>query len=133
MTPNYCFGRASDYCYSKASNYCEKQPLAAQIAMRQVDLTDLISALLAGGHSVIAGRMAGAPRAVGRDDDASQLVATLKAADCVVSESNPFEQSSVAIPGRRNESPYLQRIEAMRAAMRNAVVDRFADIPRPRR
>lgn len=111
------------------ASFFEKQPLAAQIAMRQVDLTDLISALLAGGHSVIGGRMAGALRAVGRDDDASQLVATLKAADYVVSESNPFEQALVAISGRRNESPYVQRIQAMWAAMRSAVVDRFADIP----
>lgn len=107
-----------------------KQPLAAQIVMRQVDLTDLISALLAGGHSVIGGRMAGALRAVGRDDDANQLVATLQAADYVVTESNPFEQPLVAIASRPNESPYVQRIQAMWAFMRDTVVKRFAGIPR---
>ncbi|WGS48963.1 cell filamentation protein Fic [Paraburkholderia sp. D15] len=110
-------------------SFFEKHPLAAQIVMRQVDVTDLISALLAGGHSVIGGRMAGALRAVGREDDASQLVATLSAADYVVSEANPFEQPLAPISGRRNESPYVQRIQAMWVSMRSAVIDRFADIP----
>ncbi|MFP3566777.1 Fic family protein [Paraburkholderia sp. SIMBA_030] len=110
--------------------FFERQPLAAQIVLRQVDLTDLIAALLAGGHSVISGRMSGALRAVGRAGDADQLIATLKAAGYVVTEVNPFEKPLAHIAGRLDESPYVQRIKAMWASMRELVVDRFANIPR---
>ncbi|WP_144152880.1 Fic family protein [Paraburkholderia sp. BCC1885] len=110
--------------------FFEKQPLAAQIVLRQVDLTDLIAALLVGGHSVISGRMAGALRVVGRAGDADNLIATLKAAGYVVTEVNPFEKPLATIAGRLDESPYVQRIRAMWASMREPVVARFADIPR---
>ncbi|HTJ94069.1 MAG TPA: hypothetical protein VL424_13310 [Pararobbsia sp.] len=67
--------------------------MASQVVMRQVDVSLLIARLLDGGHSRIAGRMAGALRAVGRDADANQLVATMKAALYTVTEGNPFKRA----------------------------------------
>ncbi|CAN7588424.1 MULTISPECIES: Fic family protein [unclassified Variovorax] len=104
--------------------------LAAQVALRQVDITTLTGLLLEGGHSVVAGRMAGALRAAGREADASQLVATMKAAGYVVSENNPFERPLAHIGGRLNESPYVQHMRAMWSSMREEVVQRFETVPR---
>lgn len=103
--------------------------LAAQIVTRQVDISTLTARLLEGGHSVVAGRMAGALRAVGRDQDADQLLDTMKAAAYVVAEDNPFERPLAHIGGRMNESPYVQRILAMWSGMRDIVIDRFRNIP----
>jgi Fic family protein len=97
---------------------------------RQVDISTLVARLLEGGHSVVAGRLAGALRAVGRDDEANQLAGTMKAAGYVVTENNPFDKPLAHISGRTNESPYVQRIQAMWSSMRGEVIARFADVPR---
>jgi Fic family protein len=104
--------------------------MAAQIAMRQVDITRLAEALLAGGHSVVAGRLAGALQAVGRAAEANQLLLTMRAADFNVNIDNPFERPLVQIRGGRNESPYVMRIRAMWSAMRETVVRLFETVPR---
>lgn len=55
------------------------------------DASDLLRRLLAGGHSAIAGRLAGAFRRLGKADIADEIVATMKAADYTVRETDPFE------------------------------------------
>lgn len=104
--------------------------LAAHIAARRVDISQLIAQLLDGGHSVVAGRMAGMLRAVGREEDASRVLSTMKAAGYAVSETNPFIRPLTLLPGARTESPYVQRIRAMWAAMREPVIKRLASVPR---
>jgi hypothetical protein len=111
-------------------SFFQTHELAAQIVTRQVDISTLTARLLEGGHSVVAGRIAGALRAVGRDQDADQLLDTMKAAAYVVVEDNPFERPLAHIGGRMNESPYVQRIQAMWSGMRDIVIDRFRNIPR---
>jgi Fic family protein len=104
--------------------------MAAQIAMRQVDISLLTTRLLEGGHSVVAGRLAGALRAVGRTADANQLLTTMKAAMYATTEKNPFERPLASINGRRNDSPYVLRIMAMWSSMCETVIKRFNDVPR---
>ncbi|MFX1802861.1 Fic family protein [Paraburkholderia sp. A1RO-5] len=104
--------------------------MSAQIALRQVDITQLIEALLAGGHSVVAGRLAGALQAVGRAAEANQLVFTMRAADFNVNIENPFERALMPIRGGRNESPYVMRIRAMWSTMRATVIRLFETVPR---
>jgi len=54
----------------------------------------------------------------------------MRAATYVVVEDNPFERPLAHIGGRMNESPYVQRIQAMWSSMREIVIDRFEGIPR---
>ena len=64
----------------------------AQIVLSGVrDVSTLLRELLEGGHSTIAGRLAGALRAVGRTEHAEQILATMRSAGYIVTESNPFE------------------------------------------
>jgi Fic family protein len=104
--------------------------MSAQIAMRQVEITQLVEALLAGGHSVVAGRLVGALQAVGREAEANQLLLTMRAAGFAVAIDNPFEQPLAQMYGGRNESPYVMRIRAMWSAMRETVVHLFEAVPR---
>jgi hypothetical protein len=113
-----------------SASFFTQHELAAQIATRRVDISTLTGRLLEGGNSVVAGRLAGALRAVGRSDDAEQLSGTMKAAGYVVTESNPFQKPLAEIGGRANESPYVQRIHAMWSNMRDDVIACFADVPR---
>jgi len=106
------------------------QRLAAQIAMRAVDAIELARTLLEGDHATIAGRMVAALRAVGRAEAADDIAATMKAAGHRIVESNPFDCELPAYDWRENESPHVQRIRAMWADMRPAVLEEFAGVPR---
>lgn len=110
--------------------FCTRHPLAAQIVFRCLDVTVLTRLLLEGGNSVVAGRLAGGLMAVGRADDAQQLVAAMRAADYKVFPKNPFDEQPVEIKGNRNESPYVQRIRAMWMSMRKTVIARFDAVMR---
>jgi len=110
--------------------FFERNPLAAQICLRRADITELNRLLLEGGKSVVAGRIAGALRAAGRENDAQQLLQTMRAADYRVIETNPFRAELNPLPGARTESPYVQRIRAMWASMRPAVIEAFRGLPK---
>lgn len=111
-------------------SFFTQHEMAAQIAMRQVDISQLTAGLLGGGHSAVAGRLVGALRAVGREAEANQLATTMKAAMYTVQAEDPFERHLVRIGGRRNESPHVLRIRAMWSAMRDTVIKCFETVPR---
>ena len=54
------------------------------------DASGLLARLLAGGHTIIAGRLAGAFRNIGRDRIADDIVKTMTAAGYAVRENDPF-------------------------------------------
>lgn len=55
------------------------------------DASELLARLLEGGHTTIAGRLAGAFRNIGRGRVADDIVATMRAASYDVRESDPFD------------------------------------------
>jgi len=111
------------------TTYTEK-PLEVQVALAQIqDASALLAKLLPGGHSVVAGRLAGAMRAMGRSDDASRIVATMRAAGYVVNEQNPFKVNANMVLAARPESPCSTRIRLMWANMRIQVIGEFPLAP----
>ena len=70
------------------------------------DASDVLALLLDGGHSTIAGRLAGAFRNAGRDQIADQIVRTMKSAGYTVWESDPFENRPLIILDTREASPH---------------------------
>lgn len=102
----------------------------AYIALHQLrDASDLNRELLEGGHSSIAGRLAGALRASGRGELADDILATMRAAGFVVNESNPFSVAPPTLTFTRAQSPYVLRMRLMWQAMRKTVVDLFSPEP----
>jgi hypothetical protein len=107
----------------------QQKTMAAQISLSLVeDLTELLTVLLNGSHSVVAGRLAGALRALGRTSQADTIVKTMKSADYVVIESSPFDTAPFVLPGGRAESPYVQRLRATWQKMRGVVI---RNLPEP--
>ncbi|HSW18534.1 MAG TPA: Fic family protein [Ramlibacter sp.] len=98
----------------------------AQVALLSISDASELSRLLAeGNHRTIAGRLAGAFRAVGRDAVADDIVGFMRALGNQVTESNPFEIPLPIVPGDRVESPYVSRMRLMWASMRDDVVNTF--------
>ena len=93
------------------------------------DSSRLLSKLLEGGHSVIAGRLAGAFRNIGNDRIADTILKTMKSAGYGVREEDPFaEKLPEHILGIREVSPYVSRIKLMWHQMRDTVIQ---DFPKP--
>jgi hypothetical protein len=107
-----------------------QQLLAATICLGMIDDTaPLLQRLLDGSHSVVAGRLAGAFRALGRDDFAQSIMGSMRGAGYTVQELSPFELPPAPLPGGRPESPYVQRMRRTWADMRDAVIAAFPQPP----
>src|SRR5215469_1550124 len=101
-----------------------------RVALAMVrDVSGLLARLLEGGHSVIAGRLAGAFRNSGRDRLADEIVKTMAAAGYDVRESDPFnDRPSFSLPTRET-SPYVNRIRLLWDKMRQPIIGRIPKAP----
>ncbi len=97
------------------------------------DASGLLARLLEGGHTVIAGRLAGAFRNIGRDRIADDIVKTMSAAGYAVRENDPFTDKPSLVIAARETSPYVNRIRLLWQKMREPVIERFPKAPGPPR
>ncbi len=102
--------------------------LRAALAMIR-DSSELLAKLLEGGHSTIAGRLAGALRNIGRGRIADDILKTMRAADYDVRESGLFETRLPVILSSRENSPYVNRMRLSWQAMREPIIERFPKAP----
>lgn len=93
------------------------------------DASDLLEMLLDGGHSVIAGRLAGALRNNGQDKIADEIVKTMKSVGYDIREIDPFKTKLDIQLSYREKSPYVNRIRLMWHEMRPAVIKIFPKAP----
>jgi hypothetical protein len=93
------------------------------------DASEVLDRLLEGGHSTIAGRLAGAFRNIGRDQIADDIINTMRAAGYKIREEDPFEKPAPMILPPRELSPYVNRIRLMWQEMREQVIERFPEAP----
>jgi hypothetical protein len=110
--------------------FFRQRPNDARTALAMVrDASDVLSVLLQGGHSVIAGRLAGAFRNIGRERIADEILKTMRSADYDVRESDPFEEPTTCKLPARAPSPYVMRMQLTWQAMRNPVIEVFPTAP----
>jgi hypothetical protein len=102
----------------------------ARAALAMVkDASDLLSLLLEGGRTTVAGRLAGGFRNIGRDRIADDIFKTMQAADYHVREKDPFEHPLHLMPPLQEVSPYVNRIQLMWQKMREPVIRHFPAPP----
>ena len=93
------------------------------------DASDVLAVLLEGGHSTIAGRLAGVFRNAGQPRIADEIVDTMEAAGYRIRESDPFDDKPGAMLAPRHTSPYANRLDLMWQEMREVVMDTFPAAP----
>ncbi len=114
------------------ARFFRQHPVDARAALALVnDASEVSRRLLTGGHGTVAGRLAAAFRDIGEDRIADDVVRTMRAADFVIRESNPFTAPPSALPIRRDVPPAVHRLRLTWDAMRNRVVDGFPGPPAP--
>ncbi|SFS78455.1 Fic family protein [Brevundimonas viscosa] len=108
------------------AGFFETHPTEARTVLAiQRDASAVLALLLRGGHSVVAGRLAGAFRNIGRDREADAILTAMKAADHTVRETDPFIDGRPRVPYRRDPSPYVQRLRLLWERMRDDVAGRL--------
>lgn len=121
------------YNLAAALVHCSKKifiekPIQIRTALSMItDASEVLALLLEGGHVSLAGRLAGGFRNIGRDVIADNLIKGMNAADYKVKEIDPFKEKTNISFGRREVSPYMNRIRLMWHAMRDDIIQHFPD------
>ena len=101
-------------------------PIPTRAALASIaDASDVLGRLLEGGHSTVAGRLAGAFRNIGRTSIADNIVATMRAAGYTVNETDPFKTLPPMAFPLPETSPYVNRVRMTWDNMRADVLANF--------
>jgi fido (protein-threonine AMPylation protein) len=115
---------------SSSPNFYVQHPTDARSALAMIrDASEVLDLLLEGGHSTVAGRLAGAFRNIGRARIADEILNGMRAADYSVRETEPFDGQTAVTISARERSPYVNRIRLMWQAMRQPVIEIFPSAP----
>ncbi|BHH81843.1 hypothetical protein [Desulforhopalus sp. 52FAK] len=93
------------------------------------DVSEVLPKILEGGHSTIAGRLAGAFRNIGRSTIADNIIETMKSAGYSIAENDPFEERAAIVFGDRELSPYVNRMRMNWVNMRDIMLEKFPAPP----
>ena len=105
-----------------APGFYRQRTLDVQAILANVDAEDILPLLLDGGRTVVAGRIAGALRHVGRHQAADEILATMRSAGFDVREKDPFD--ALPLPGPiRREPPWVARLRARWYAMADVATE----------
>lgn len=106
------------------------RPIVMRAALAAMtDASEILGHLLEGGHSTIAGRLAGAFRNIGRAGIADNIIETMRAAGYTVAEADPFKGLPQAALNPRETSPYVNRMTMTWQKMRDDVLANFPAPP----
>lgn len=119
-----------DALVTSPSSFYAQNPTDARAALSIIrDTSEVLGPLLEGGHSIVAGRLAGAFRNIGRTRIADEILQGMRAAGYTVRENDPFDAQSPIGISVRERSPYVNRIRLMWQAMRESVIEVFPAAP----
>lgn len=119
-----------------APTFFKDSPVEAQTVLAGVrEASGILRRLLAGGHTVVAGRLAGAFRHVGRGAIADEIAGAMRQTEHRFRESNPFLEeggNAVVPPGARGGSggsAIDRRLRALWEAAREPILEAFPEAP----
>lgn len=115
---------------SCAPGYYSNNAIEARAALSMIsDASQILHKLLEGGHSTIAGRLAGAFRNIGKNVIADNIIGAMRDAGFRTTENDPFEEKPAIILREHKISPYVNRIRMHWADMRGIVLENFPQAP----
>ncbi len=111
-----------------------RHPVEAQVVLSRIrDASDLLRRLLDGGHSAVAGRLAGAFLRIGQNALADEILTTMKRASYDVRKSDPFVPTRVLGPLSRPQAPIAGRLQSLWKLFREPVIAVLPAAPGPPR
>ncbi|HKK18291.1 MAG TPA: Fic family protein [Opitutales bacterium] len=108
-----------------------QNPADLRVALSMIrDSSEVLEPLLSGGHSAIAGRLAGAFRNINRERIADEILDGMRSAGYDVRETDPFDAPSPVSLLSRASSPATSRIRILWESMREPVLENFSASPK---
>lgn len=108
----------------------EQNPIELKTILADIkEPSKLLRILLAGSHSVKAGRLIGAFANIGQKKLATEIQKTMELADFKIRVIDPFNDEKPKLINLRAPSPYVNRINLMWESMRNDVINNFPEVP----
>lgn len=115
------------------AGFYQRHPVEAQVCLSMLrDASGLLRHLLDNGSPVVAGRLAGACRRIGRPAMADEIADAMVAAGYRLTEADPFEPQAPVAATRRQAAPIAARLRSMWAAARQETLEAFHDVPAPK-
>lgn len=109
-----------------APSFFRSNPIDIKAALGTVSsASDILERLLEGGHTVVAGRLVGAFRNIGRNRIADEIMGAMRSAGFDSREEDPFESVSPFRLNRAIQSPYVNRMQLMWQEWREQVITLF--------
>ncbi|MCU7549873.1 Fic family protein [Chitinophagaceae bacterium LB-8] len=115
--------------HCSANTYTQNETDVRTALSLVADASEILSLLLDGGHSTIAGRLVGAFRNNGQERIADDILKTMKSAGFDIRETDPFESKLEIKLSVREKSPYVNRIKLMWHQMRMPVIEILPKAP----
>ena len=110
--------------------FLARHPIEAQVVLAGIkDSSEVLARLLEGGHTAIAGRLAGAFRRVGRAEIADDIMKTMKGAGYEPRETDPFSREQTFEVIETGTAPIVGRMHVLWESMRDAVMVEFPEAP----
>jgi fido (protein-threonine AMPylation protein) len=112
-----------------SEDFMRRRPAEVHVLLAGIkDSSEILGPLLEGGHTVVAGRLAGAFARFGRNDVASEIVKSMKAAGYDVRPADPFAEQQTFGKLQTGVPPIVGRLQSFWSLHREEVIAAF---PRP--
>jgi fido (protein-threonine AMPylation protein) len=110
--------------------FLARHPIEAQVILAGIkDSSEVLGRLLEGGHTAIAGRLAGAFRRVGRVEIADEIMKAMKGAGYEPRETDPFSREQTFEAIETGIAPIVGRMRGLWESMREVVIAEFPEAP----
>ncbi len=113
-----------------SEDFMRRHPAEIHVILAGIkDVSEILGPLLEGGHTVVAGRLAGAFTRVGRKEVADEIVKTMKAAGHEVRPADPFAEQQTFGSLQTGVSPIVGRLRSFWSQHREHVIGAFPKPP----
>ena len=125
-----CIFKPANVLVRISEDFMRRQPAEVHVLLAGIkDASEILAPLLDGGHTVVAGRLAGAFARIGRNDIAEEIVKTMKSAGHDVRPTDPFAEQQTFGSLKPGVSPIVGRIQSFWSMFRDEVIAAFPKPP----
>jgi fido (protein-threonine AMPylation protein) len=113
-----------------SEDFMRRRPAEIHVLLAGIkDASEILGPLLEGGHTVVAGRLAGAFTRIGRNEFADEIVKTMKAAGHDVRPTDPFAEQQNFGSLQIGVPPIVGRLQSFWSQHREEVIAAFPKAP----
>jgi hypothetical protein len=113
-----------------SEEFMRRHPAETHVVLAGIkDASEILGPLLEGGHTVVAGRLAGAFTRFGRNEIAEEIVKAMKAAGHDVRPADPFAEQQIFGSLQTGVPPIVGRLQSFWSQHREEVIAAFPKAP----